>query len=142
MGEVCQLPLPGWPRAAASVSPGRSSVLRLLRFLKCHLCLMAALISCIREKHTPVVSGYICSQGSVPTHAHCVGVIRHRRVPWQSAGAAVQTIRKGGKKEKKISGSPQKIKTANGLIISPRSRSARAASRRVLTRRLYRGKLI
>lgn len=34
------------------------------------------------------------------------------------------------------------MKTANGLIISPRSRSARAASRRVLTRPLYRGKLI
>lgn len=96
---------PGWPQAAASVSAGRCSVLRLPRFLKCHLCLMAALISCIRKKHTPVVSGYICSQGSVLTHAHSVGVIRHRRVSWQSAGAAVQTMRNGG--EKKTAAAPK-----------------------------------
>lgn len=130
MGGVCQSPPPGWPGAAAPTGPGPSSVLRLLRFLKCHLGLMAALISCIGEKCTPVVSGYICSQGSVPTHAHCVGVIRHRRVPWQSA------VRTTQKRKKKKSGKTPNYEIGEWTnyldldVFAPL-----AASRRVLYRR-------
>lgn len=145
VGGVCRLPAPpDWPPAAV-VSPGCSSVLQLLRFLKCHLCLMAALISCIRKKHTPVVSGYIWSQGSVPRRTHTRTHTLCRSHPSQACSLAVGRRRANDAKKgegNKISSSNKKIKTANGLIIWRRSRAARTASRRVLTRPLYRGELI
>lgn len=105
VGGVCQLLLPQLPPdwlPAAAVSPGCSSVLQLLRFLKCHLCLMEALISCIRKKHTPVVSGYIWSRGSVPrhTHAHAHTHALCQSHPSQACslavGPRVQTMQKRG----------------------------------------------
>lgn len=141
VGGACRLPPP--PPPEALVSPGRPSTLQLLRSLKCHSCLMAALISCIRTKHTPVVSGYISSQGSVPTRtltaseSSVTGLFPSRWPP-------LPPPCKRGKKERRRKNQRQhkKIKTANGLIISPQSRSAHTASCWVMTSRLYHRELI
>lgn len=86
----------------------------LPRFLKCHLCLMAVLISCIWKTHSGHYQLHFQS-GFMPNSL--VRVIRHSPVPWQLVPQMMQ-----------------KLKSSNYLQLSL---SAYIASECVLTRLLY-----
>lgn len=74
---------------------------------------MAALISCIRKKHTPVVSGYICSQGSVPTHTHTVSESSVTGVfPGSRPAPACKRCEKGGGRGRKKSAATPRNKNS------------------------------